>query len=472
MSGGVAIAGDPGPRAPIDSINAAKMPSALTLRNQLAAGEISSREVTEHFLRQSEQFTSLGAFTYLSERALEAAALADRRFSRGDIGRLHGMPTAFKDLNEVAGMPTTYGSAAVKHVTAVRDHPMVARLRADGVIFTGKTQVPEFGLSSYSENLIAPPSRNPLNPALSSGGSSGGQAAAVAAGMIPFGPGSDGGGSVRIPAAACGLVGLKPSLGRVPADVQDGYFDSNGAPKFTVSGPIARDATDAALLLDAMTGADRYLPMLQDGPVDALRGLRIGYSTSSPFESVYDISLGSAAREAFDTGLRLLEPRHRLAEARLNYAQDYPETFLTIWTQGLAHLNLVDEKQLGTLATGFRRRAKLRSEATVLTAVARIKQIAADFISQWSAFDVVVTPAMAHTPPEIGYYTSHGAETDYRLQCQYTPYTSMVNVAGCAAITVPVSTSTDGMPMSIQLISPHGDEGKLLILAHQLLTGA
>ena len=456
----------------MDSVNAVRMPSALTLRDQLAAGEISSREVTEQFLRQTEQFSALGAFIHVSERALDSAARADRLFMKGDIGRLHGLPTAFKDLNEVAGMPTTYGSAAVKHSTAVRDHPMVARLRDEGVVYTGKTQVPEFGLSSYSENLVAAPSLNPLNPKLSSGGSSGGQAAAVASGMIPFGPGSDGGGSVRIPAAACGLVGLKPSLGRIPADVADGYFDTIGAPKFTVSGPIARDAKDAALLLDAMVGADRYLPLLEDGPVDALRGLRIGYSTHSPFEPVYEIELSQAARQAFETGLRKLESRHHLSNANLRYAQDYPETFLTIWTNGLQYLKLSDEAQLGTLARDFRRRAELRTAATAMTAVARIKQIAQDFIRQWSAYDVVVTPAMAHTPPEIGYYTRKDADTDYRLQCQYTPYTSMVNAAGCAAITVPVATSADGMPMSIQLISAHGDEDKLLILAHQLLTGA
>lgn len=472
ISGGVTIAGDPGSRASFDAINSSKMPSALTLRNQLAAGEISSREVTEHYLRQSETLSSLGAFVHLSERALEGANRADRGYLRGEIGRLHGLPTAFKDLNEIATMPTSYGTAAMKHVRAVRDHPMVAQIRTAGAVFTGKTQVPEFGLSSYSENMIAPPSRNPLNPELSSGGSSGGQAAAIAAGMIPLGVGSDGGGSVRIPAAACGLVGLKPALGRIPADVQDGYFDGLGAPKFTVSGPLARDAKDAALLLDAMVGADRYLPLLEDASVDALRGLRIGYNTHSPFESAYEISLGEDARQAFRTGLRALESRHHVDEANLKYAEDYPENFLTIWTNGLQHLKLSDETALGNLSKGFRRRAQLRSAATALSAAARIKQIAADFITQWSAYDVVVTPGMAHTPPPIGYYTKHDADTDYRLQCQYTPYTSMVNVAGCAAITVPVSNSADGMPMSIQLISPRGNEGELLILAHQILTGA
>jgi len=446
--------------------------SALKLRNQLAAGEVSSREVTEHYLRRIERFASLGAFVHVEQRALQAAAAADRQFMRGPIGRLHGMPIAFKDLNEVAGMPTTYGSRAVPHLVAARDHPLVARLRAEGVVITGKTQVPEFGLSSYSENLVAAPSRNPLNPQLSSGGSSGGQAAAVAAGLLPLAPGSDGGGSVRIPAAACGLVGLKPALGRVPADVAEGYLDGFGAPKLTVTGPLGRDAKDVALLLDAMLGQDRYLPALQDGPVDALRGLRIGYSTHSPFEPVYQIRLSSDARTAFERGLRLLEHRHHVMPADLRYAPDYPETFATVWTNGLKDVAIGDESLLGTLARNYRRRSRQRSAQVSLGAATRIKQIAADFIAQWSAYDVIATPAMAHTPPPIGYYTRHDADTDYRLQCQYTPYTSMVNVAGCSAITVPVATAADGMPMSIQLISAHANEEKLLILAHQLLAEA
>ncbi|PJJ45547.1 amidase [Glutamicibacter mysorens] len=442
--------------------------SALKLRDELARGERSSREVTEHYLKRIEEQADLGAFVHVAENAMEAAAAADEAHARGEIGRLHGLPTAFKDLNDVAGMPTTYGTAAMPAAVAGRDHSLVARLRTEGVVILGKTQVPEFGLSSYSENLIAPPSRNPFDPTRTSGGSSGGQAAAIAAGMIPLGPGSDGGGSVRIPAAACGLVGLKPSLGRIPSDILDGYTDPMGAPKLTVSGPLAHDALDAALLLDAMRGKDHYLPLLQGSYPQRLDGLKIGYSTHSPFEPVYEIELSQEARAAFAQGLERLGERHRVQPANLHYATDYPETFAAVWTNGLKSVQVSDDSLLGELARDFRRRAAERSLEQSLQAGSRLKQIAADFVRQWSAFDVVATPAMASIPPKIGHYTQSTADVDYMLQCQYTPYTSMVNVASVAAITVPVGHSNEGLPMSIQLISPRSDEGLLLALAAQM----
>lgn len=442
--------------------------SALKLRDELARGERSSREVTEHCLKRIDEQSALGAFVHVAEDAMAAAAAADEAQARGEIGRMHGMPTAFKDLNEVAGMPTTYGTAAMEPTVAARDHSLVARLRAEGVVVLGKTQVPEFGLSCYSENLVAAPSRNPFDPARSSGGSSGGQAAAIAAGMIPVGPGSDGGGSVRIPAAACGLIGLKPSLGRIPSDVLDGYTDPMGAPKLAVSGPLAHDAWDAALLLDAMRGKDHYLPLLQGSYPQRLDGLKIGYSTHSPFEPVYEISLAEEARAAFAKGLELLGARHRVQPANLHYAADYPETFAAVWTNGLKNVPIPDDSLLGVLARDFRRRAADRSLEQSLMAGSRLKQIAADFVRQWSAFDVVATPAMATIPPPIGHYTQSGADEDYMLQCQYTPYTSMVNVASVAAITIPVGHSNHGFPMSIQLISPRSDEGLLLALAAQM----
>lgn len=445
-----------------------KTSSALTLRDQLARGERSSREVTEYYLSRIDACTQLGAFVHVSDRAMDQAAAADQVWSRGQLGRLHGMPTAFKDLNDVALMPTTYGSAALEHRLASEDHPLVARLRAEGVVITGKTQVPEFGLSSYSENLVAPPSRNPFDPSLTSGGSSGGQAAAIAAGLIPLGPGSDGGGSVRIPAAACGLVGLKPSLGRIPSDVLDGYTDGFGAPKLAVSGPLAHDALDAALLLDAMRGIDHYLPLLQGSYPERLSGLRIGYSTHSPFESVYQIRLQPEARQAFEQAINVLGARHRVQEAKLQYASDYPETFATVWTNGLKNVPITDESLLGELARDFRRRSTERSLEHSLQGASRLKQIAADFVRQWSAYDVILTPAMASTPPKIGAFTQGTADQDYELQCQYTPYTSMVNVSSVAALTVPVTVSTSGMPMSVQLISPRSDEGLLLALAMQM----
>ncbi|WP_415855797.1 amidase family protein, partial [Sinomonas sp. G460-2] len=178
--------------------------SARGLRDALHAGELSARDATGHFLSVIEAANHrLGAFvTVTADRALEAAAAADqahvaaRRAGTLDaLPPLHGMPTAFKDLVDVEGVPTTHGSATISPRPAPTDGPLVELLRTAGVVSLGKTQVPEFGLTAYSENRIAPPSRNPHAPALSSGGSSGGSAAAVAAGLLPFAPGTDGGGS-------------------------------------------------------------------------------------------------------------------------------------------------------------------------------------------------------------------------------------------------------------------------------------
>ncbi|MGL3807367.1 amidase [Paeniglutamicibacter sp. R2-26] len=451
--------------------------TALELRDALAAGEVSAREAGEHFLGRIEALNpSLGSFvTVTAERAMDAAWRADEEFAarREPLRPLHGMPLAYKDLLDVAGVPTTYGTAALPAVDAAQDNALVATLSKAGTISLGKTQVPEFGLSCHSENDIAPPARNPLNPALSAGGSSGGEAAAVAAGMLPFGPGNDGGGSVRIPASACGLVGLKPGLGTIPSDVLDGTTDAFGAPRLTVSGPLARTALDAALLMDAMVdpGQGTILELLRSGGIDSLRGLRIGVSTDSPFASAYRIALSPESHAALNLAIETLNRHeHHIEEAEIYYDARYPETFSTVWTSGLASAPLPpgSESKLGTLARSFRERATKREAAVSWAAAATLVEIAADFRTQWGRYDVVLTPAMAHTPPEIGYYTSQDADTDYMRQCQYTPFTSMVNVSGLPAITVPTLTTADGLSMGVQLIGRAGSEVQLLALAAQL----
>ncbi|MBV1781142.1 amidase [Paeniglutamicibacter sp. ABSL32-1] len=450
--------------------------TALELRDALRRGELGAREAAAHFLARIEELNpALGSFvTVTAERAMAAAAAADERHAAGVApGMLHGMPLGYKDLLDVAGVPTGYGTAAFDPVVPEKDSPLVATLSRAGAISLGKTQVPEFGLSCHSENDVAPPARNPLDPALSAGGSSGGEAAAVASGMLPFGPGSDGGGSVRIPASACGLIGLKPGLGTIPSDVLDGTVDGFGAPKLTVSGPLARTALDAALLMDAMVDPTRetYLEALDEGAVDALRGLRIGVSTASPFASVYEIRLSADAHVALNRGIKVLGARgHHLEEAEIFYDAAYPQTFSTVWTGGLAAAPIPagSEAKLGTLARSFRERATAREAKTSVEAARRLTQIAADFRTQWGRYDVVLTPAMAFAPPEIGFYTSQDADTDYMRQCQYTPFTSMVNVSGLPAITVPTLTTAGGLSMGVQLIGRTGSEAQLLALAEQL----
>ncbi|MCC3298628.1 amidase [Arthrobacter caoxuetaonis] len=451
--------------------------TAVALRDALAAGEISAREAAEYYLgRVAELNPELGSFVEVTaEPALREAARADVEHAGGrNLGLLHGMPLAHKDLTDVAGVPTTMGSAAVPREPAAQDGPLPAILRRAGAISLGKTQVPEFGLSSYSENLIGEPARNPLDPSLSPGGSSGGSAAAVAAGMLPFAPGTDGGGSVRIPAAATGLTGLKPNRGRVPSG--GGQRDLG---QFVVAGPLARTAADAALLLDAMTGEPNFhatsAPAVPGSFLAAAQRaegrFRIGVSARSPFESRLEIRLDPDARLALEAGIvALTNAGHDISEAEVRYDERYPDAFGLVWTAPLANIPLPPgaEELLTPLTATMRRRALQRSAADLAAAVDILRGFEEDTISQYSQWDMVLTPALGMTPRPIGWYWTGDADEDYALQCQYSPFTSMVNVCGLPAITVPTYRNADGLWMGIQLIGRPGAEAELLSVAAQL----
>lgn len=454
--------------------------SALTLRNALARGAIGAREVTEHFLRRIDALNpQLCSFvTVTHARALAEADAADaRRMAGAPLPMLHGLPLAHKDLTDVVGVKTTLGTAALDHAVAAEDSPLAAVLRIAGAISLGKTQVPEFGLSCYSENLIAPPARNPLDPALSPGGSSGGSAAAVAAGMLPFAPGTDGGGSVRIPAAATGLVGLKPNRGRVPAG--SGQADLG---QLVVAGPLARSAADAALLLDAMVRAPNYRATsaasrsgrtFLDAALRAEGQFRIGVSTASPFAAALDVDPDPVSLEALNTGIRQLEAAgHDLVDAPLSYDPRYSCAFQTVWTAGLATAPIPEdrEEQLTDLTRVLRRRAQRRSAPELAVAIDILRQFEYETILQYAAYDMILTPALGMSPRRVGWYTDSDADTDYERQCRYSPYTSMVNVCGLPAITFPTLSTPEGLSMGVQLIGRPSEEAQLLAVCAQLET--
>jgi amidase len=464
--------------------------SARGLRDALRTGELSARDAVGHCLEAIEASNRrLGAFvTVTAEAALEAAEAADethaaarRNGTLDTLPALHGVPTAFKDLHDIAGVPTTHGSAAIDHPPASSDGPVVALLRAAGMISLGKTQVPEFGLTAYSENRVAGPSRNPHALALSSGGSSGGSAAAVAAGLIPVAPGSDGGGSIRIPAAACGLVGLKPGRGLIPAG------ESTGDPaRLVVSGPLARSAEDAALLLDALLGrsasSDRraghsgrhsasYLDAVQGEP----RRLRIGVTLSSPWEQRYRVAPEPEALAALDAAAeRLAAAGHLVAEAEIRYDNRYPDAFTAAWTAGVGSLRIRPEREplLTPLTRAFRRRAQQRSRAKLDEALAFLRRFERDTVAQYRPWDVMLMPALAQTPRPIGWFSGQEweatADHDYARQCEFAPWSSMVNVCGLPAVSVPTLWTGLGVPMGVQLVGPMGSEALLLQLARLL----
>ena len=470
--------------------------SAVALRDLLRQGHVSAAEAAGHFLARIEQQNPLlGAFvTVTAEQAMVDARAADSARTQvpaGELPLLHGMPLAFKDLTDVAGVVTTHGSAALDHKPAPSDAPLVALLKEAGVIALGKTQVPEFGLTAYSENRIAPPSRNPHALSRSSGGSSGGSAAAVAARLLPFAPGTDGGGSVRIPAAACGLVGLKPGRGVVPAG------ESLGDPaRLVVAGPIARDSLDAALMMDALTGPNAgpdatgrpdggYLAAVSQEPPR----LRIGISLDSPWSGTFPFAPEQDAMDALRVGGDLLEHAgHALSEASIRYDNRYPDAFTTAWTAavGAARISPHREALLAPLTRTFRRRAQQRSPAKLAESVAFLRQFQHDTMAQYGQWDLMLMPSLAQTPRPVGWFTGamHGtdlwpaaqwpgdADGDYRKQCEFAPWSSMVNVCGLPAITLPVhwtgGTPGQGLPMGVQLVGPMGSETLLLQVARQL----
>ena len=482
--------------------------SAVALRDALRSGELSARQAAAHFLdRIASGNPHLGAFiTVTAEQALEDAGAADSRHTRASAGNdggpalplLHGMPTAFKDLTDVAGVATTHGSAALESRPAPADGALAATLKGAGVISLGKTQVPEFGLTAYSENRIAPPSRNPYALSRSSGGSSGGSAAAVAAGLLPFAPGSDGGGSIRIPAAACGLVGLKPGRGLVPSG------ESSGDPAgLVVAGPLARSAADAALMLDALVppAASRQSPGTPTGPAPAEQGsylqlaaqdpprLRIGVSLDSPWQAAFPFTPDKEALDALGTGIRLLQAAgHETGEAAIRFDNRYPGAFTTAWTAGVGSARIAPQREalLAPLTRTFRRRAQQRSAAQLNEALGFLRQFQRDTVAQCSAWDLILSPALAQTPRPVGWFTgaAHGdgywpaagraadADEDYRKQCEFAPWSSLVNVCGLPAISIPVhwtgGSPGEGLPMGIQLVGPMGSEALLLQVAGQL----
>lgn len=449
--------------------------TALQQREALRRGELGALELTEHYLARIEELNPrLGAFVAVTaELALAQARVADDRQAHGRaLPRLHGLPLAFKDLTDVAGVATTHGSLALDHIPARSSHTLVQVLQDAGAVSLGKTQVPEFGLTSYSENRVAAPARNPLDTALSPGGSSGGSAAAVAAGMLPFAPGTDGGGSIRIPAAATGLLGLKPGRGRVPAGTAQ-----EEAAALVVAGPLARTAADAGLLLDAMVDEPLARAAFPGEPgflAAALRAegrFRIGVSTLSPFAAAYPLRLDPEAQTALDEGIRLLTGLgHDVVDTAFDYDSRYAQAFGTAWTSALADLRIPAgrEAQLMPLTRALRRRAQQRPASAVAGALAVLARFAQATRAQYAGYDLVLTPALAQTPRPVGWYTAQDPEVDYMRQCQYSPYSSMVNVCGLPAVVVPVHTTAAGLSMGIQLIGRPRAEAQLLAVAAQL----
>lgn len=438
--------------------------------------EISPTELVIHYLdRIARLDDGLGAFlTVTPENALARARELE---SQGPgPAPLWGLPFADKDLVPRKGVRTTYGSRLLADYVPEVSDDLVTVLDAAGGVSLGKTNTPEFGLPSYTENLVGSPARNPYDTTLGAGGSSGGAAVAVAAGLLPFAPGSDGGGSIRIPAAACGLVGLKPSRGLIPAGTGIDKLAGLGVP-----GPIARTVADAAMLLDAMVDGGEYpftlrAPRWEGGALlnAAVRGegrFQLGVLTDSPWDSAYDIRIAPEARVALDLAIRELDALgHGIEPLALEPDESYSPAFRTVWQAGAASIPAEGKalELLEPLTQWLVARGRELSARQLAEALAALSQIERSVVRQFAGFDAVITPALAMTPRPIGWYDAEDGERNFAQQVQYTPFTSFVNVSGLPAIALPVAVTENGIPMGVQLIGRPGGEHVLLSLGAQL----
>ncbi|MGJ4846522.1 amidase [Leifsonia sp. Le1] len=454
--------------------------TALALWQELQTGRVSPRELAAHYLERIERLNpQLGAFvTVTRDLALQRADhVAD---AVPKTAPLWGLPSGDKDLWMRAGVRTGFGSRLMADFVPDASDEIVETLDAAGAVSLGKTNAPEFGLPAYTESLAAPPARNPWDPSLGSGGSSGGAAVAVASGMLPFAPGSDGGGSVRIPAAACGLVGLKPSRGLVPAG---SGIDSLAG--LVVDGPLARTTADAALLLDGMIARrdgriDHHYtlraPYDDDGPFlgTAVRGegrFQLGVMTTSAWDDAYDIVIAPEALAALDAAVQAFSDMgHGMEETALVSDPTYAPAFRTIWQAGAARIPAEGDAEnlLEPLTAWLLRRGRALSARELSEALSALTAYERSLIRQLSSFDAVLTPAMAMTPRPVGWYDQEDGERNFEQQVQYTPFTSMLNVSGLPAIVLPIAQTDDGLPMGVQLIGKPGGERTLLSLAAQL----
>lgn len=454
--------------------------SARWMRDAVRRKEISVRELLElHLDRIATANPYVNAVVSLdTERARRQAAEADERQAHGEpLGALHGLPFAFKDTHQVAGWPTTYGSPVMRDHVPQIDDLIVERIRAAGVVVMGRTNVPEYAVGSHTFNSIFGTTRNPWDPSRSAGGSSGGAGAALASGMAPLADGSDIGGSLRNPASFCNVVGLRPSLGRVP-----GWPAVNAWETTSVVGPMARNVADLALLLSVVAGPDTRVPLAMGEPPavfaeplgegtyadrEVLHGLRVAHTVDLGGAFAVDDRVARVVRDQAEVltaaGARVTADHPDLASAE--------ETFRTLraWhfqaTLGpvlAAHPDLVKP----SLADNIRAGESL-SGADVARAYQLRTALAERMRVFFETYDVLVLPVSQVPPFSAG--EEYPRQINGEVQSTYLDWMRsayFISVTGCPAISVPAGFTPEGWPVGLQIVAPHGEERKLLEVAH------
>jgi amidase len=451
--------------------------SAVELAAMVRSGEVSARELVSASLARIEALQpSINAFTHV---AYDAALRSADQIALGDARPYAGVPIAVKDNRPVAGMPLTMGSDLFGGYVAQRDSFLVRRLREAGFVIVGKTNLPEMGILPTTEPRRFGPTRNPWRLERTPGGSSGGSAAAVAAGMVPLAHGNDGGGSIRIPAACCGLVGLKSARGRISVGPESGQSF------FTVDGVLTRAVADTAAVLDVLAGYElgdanwappapgSYSELAQLKP----RGRRIALALNEPLEAELDPVCEGGTRDA---AVLLESLGHTVEEVEMPWSvtgllQDFTRTFGPhVSTQtlagGLLRGRETTEADVEPLTWAMWTRTRSQGTLSYLSAQSRLESVARSIVTFLAPYDALLTPALAQRPVPIGEIHGLGPAPwdQYHRSGPFTPYTAIINVTGLPAIVVPLYQGEDGLPLAVQLVGPPAREEVLLVLATQL----
>ncbi|HWG94404.1 MAG TPA: amidase [Mycobacteriales bacterium] len=449
--------------------------SALEQADAVRRREVSSVELVEHCAQRTADLDPLvGAFVTLTlDRAREQARAADAAVAAGeDLPPLHGVPTAVKDLNPDAGVPMGLGSRAFSGFVPRVSDVTVTRLRAAGTISLGKTNTPELGLPCYTETAVAPPARTPWDLSRSAGGSSGGAGAAVAAGLVPVAQGSDGGGSIRIPASVCGLYGLKPSRGRISNGPLVG--DVTGLP---TNGPLTRTVADAAALLDALAGPSPGDPHWAPPPAQTFLSA-VGEDPGRLVVGRYATPVLAGAevhpeclRAWEDASALLADLGHEVVDVDPPFGPDLKPHFEVLWSVSAAGapVDPAREGDLLPLTRWLRERGRAFRAVEFTAAVTALQLATRRAVTATAHCDVVLTPSLAGLPAPLGWFTDAGdPRAEFDRMSAWTPFTAVYNTTGQPAASLPLHWTPEGLPVGVQLVGRPADELTVLRLSAQL----
>ncbi|MBW4433277.1 MAG: amidase [Pelatocladus maniniholoensis HA4357-MV3] len=452
----------------MNSIDLAFTP-ALEQARLIRHREVSPLELVQIYLERIQRLNpQLGSyFTVTAEQAIaDAKAKTEMLVNSKELPPFFGVPISIKDLNPVAGVPCNFGNPALLNNIPDFDDGVVTRIKQAGFILLGKTATSELGSFPYTEPTGFPPARNPWNLEYTPGGSSGGAAAAVAAGLCAIAQGSDGGGSIRGPVACCGLVGIKPARGRVThAPVGDRLSG------IATNGPIARTVADAAALLDVMSGyvtGDPYWlsdpePSFLVASKERIGKLRVAYATAIPPIGTAD---ANCQQGVLQTVKLLAELGHTVEEKSPDFS-GLVEPFQVVWQTGVAASGLPPEALQPVNRWLL---ARSGSAGEYLQAVYQMQMVSRQIVAFFDTVDILILPVYLHSPIRVGEWAHLSPEETFQNIVNWIAPCPVANATGLPAIALPVGFDANGLPISVQLIGKPAAEAILISLAAQIET--